>query len=578
MNFKLEVLDPVTHQGLFYTPSNSHVNTKNRLTAPLLFSEFVEAARSYPIIFSLSEGDEKLTPMALLGTGDSRGNLFLDAEGNWLENHLIPGSLESYPFYIGPMNDKGTPSVLIDINAPHFQQGTLSPENSFPLFTPSGNPTPFLEGIRKKLLKYQIELGQTDWMVYKLYEQNLFQTKQLSDLISVSNEENAKLSTFFILDPVKLDDLPNDYFLALRQQGMMQSLYALLAAQNNFISLASGLARNGRSAPRKLIPEVQSHNSFLLTNKLEQTDKSTLIIAWFGLAIFSGLLANYLFSSPRSPVAVVQQPVVESRSKPAASPDKQNPSPMNPVQMNEPVAASATTPEHHQDDSIPQAEPEDNDPGLSLPSSEDRPPATLEPVALSPVIATLPNTISSAAPPSDEGSESVSPDVDSTFEQRNPLDDEAMDSMKEDGLIEEVRPAEADNAQLVNTELPTLLPKQRQESDQMTSELPSELNNQPLPPAISQEMNQLIDGVKRNITESRLTLPKGDNAMDKIEQLKKLSPNSSQVDFLLNTVFERFLELAIWDRSGRAKLYLEKAESIYPGDPRISEIERLISE
>ncbi len=66
--------------------------------------------------------------------------------------------------------------------------------------------------------------------------------------------------------------------------------------------------------------------------------------------------------------------------------------------------------------------------------------------------------------------------------------------------------------------------------------------------------------------------------MEKVAKLQALNLDNPVVDELLNTVFERFLELAIWDRSGRSKLYLEKAGKIFPDDPRIEETEELISE
>ncbi len=179
MHIKLEILHPEDHQKLLYTPQNSYIHTAKRLTAPLLFSEFIAASRSYPIIFSLSEGDEKLTPMALLGTDAADGNLSIGKHGQWLEGRMIPASLENYPFYTGPIDENGDITLLIDINAPHFQPSPPS-QTSYNLFTASGEASPTLKTIRKKHLTHQKELGHTDWIVFKLYEQNLFQAKKLA--------------------------------------------------------------------------------------------------------------------------------------------------------------------------------------------------------------------------------------------------------------------------------------------------------------------------------------------------------------------------------------------------------------
>ncbi|MBF0357264.1 MAG: SapC family protein, partial [Magnetococcales bacterium] len=309
MHIKLEILHPEDHQKLLYTPQNSYVHTAKRLMAPLLFSEFIAASRSYPIIFYLSEGDEKLTPMAMLGTDASEGNLSIGKHGRWLDGRMIPASLENYPFYTGPIDEKGDITLLIDINAPHFQP---SPANltSYSLFTASGEATPTLKTIRKKHLANQKELGHTDWIVSKLYEMNLFQAKKLHDFLP--EKQFTQQHSFFILDQKKLEELPDEYFLGMRQQGLLTNLYALINSQNNFALLTKPAEQYLDPDPESWLEDIQKNQP--TTEGKPSSKGAQPVIALIGVILLASLLIYYNLSSSK-PISIAKQPAETATAK-----------------------------------------------------------------------------------------------------------------------------------------------------------------------------------------------------------------------------------------------------------------------
>ncbi|MBF0443947.1 MAG: SapC family protein [Magnetococcales bacterium] len=565
MNIKLEILHPSEHKELIYTPQNCYSNMAKRLLAPLLFSELIEAARCYPIIFYLSKGDEKLTPMALLGTEPARGNVSITEQGKWMESRMIPASISSYPFYPGHIDENGQLTLLIDRHAPHFQQKSSDDNTGQPLFTPTGEATPTLKNIRKKHLNYQKEMGHTDWVVYKLYEKNLFQTKKLSEFLP--GEKVAQLSNFFVLDQKKLEELPDEDFLELRQLGLMVNLYALITSQNNFSLLSKSTPHISEPSSYTRPEEVSILTTEPVTPEKTKDNRLFLVIAVAIIGILSGVIIH-LNSSINKNIAYTQvvKKATEVKEVKEVSKPKLNSSKTE-VTTHEKQPQSAKAQTTHKEEILNI---------LTLPPNS-APPLTDSKVKQQDMELSLDN---SSVPVETEQSLPTSKKTDEML-----VDSDAENTTTVVNSPKTLTPPEVKQeitppnqvTFLIEQPLPDLSPKKRP----LGQSSPSPFKEQAEAELLEQQsphVNILIDGIKRNITESRLSLPRGDNALEKVAQLQELNIDSPIVEELLNTVFERFLELAIWDRSGRAKLYLEKAGKIFPGDPRIEEIEGLVSE
>jgi hypothetical protein len=576
MKLKLEVLSAEDHQDLIYTPQNHYINMAKRLTAPILVSEFVAAARCYPIIFSLSEGDEKLTPMALFGTEESKGNSAITEHGRWQENSMIPFSLESYPFYTGPLDEHGNITLLIDANAPHFHNESPA-ETGQRLFTASGEATSTLQTIRKKHLSYQKELGHTDWVVYKLYEHNLFQIKQISDFLP--DEQASHINNFFVLDAKKLEELPDEYYLELRQQGMMTNIYSLIASQNNFSLLSRSLTSSDQPISSSWSPEVQNQQTPPEKPEPQKPVKQISTTTWLGLILLAVLLTYFANHTKEQPepthqpakvattvpdVVIVPDTTVKETIDPETKPTQPSPVQHEETEITAPNM-SIETPDQEPDSDL---------------SARDVPEEVV--AAIQPVQEPTPATTEAPSNPQESVAVEPSPPVakevaPATIQPTEQIKVEEPTAVQTSAKLAQKEPV----AEIVIYSDPLSVPKKRPESARKkpspfgTRNDDSALKQQST--ALGEEAKALIDGINRNITESRLSLPKGDNALEKVEELQKLNIDSPIIDELLNTVFERFLELAIWDRSGRAKIYMQKAEEILPGDPRIAEIKDLIS-
>ena len=75
--------------------------------------EFVEAAKHYPIVFSMDEG---VMPTVVLGL--EQNNNFIDKNDHWVDGAYIPAYVRRYPFVFTSVPDSDNLVLCIDEAAP----------------------------------------------------------------------------------------------------------------------------------------------------------------------------------------------------------------------------------------------------------------------------------------------------------------------------------------------------------------------------------------------------------------------------------------------------------------------------
>ena len=92
------------HRGLSVRTGHDYGFASDLSAVPLLATEFENASREYPIIFSATNGG--CTPSALVGLRDAE-NLFVTADHGW-DAKYIPAFIRRYPFVFSqaPGDDK----------------------------------------------------------------------------------------------------------------------------------------------------------------------------------------------------------------------------------------------------------------------------------------------------------------------------------------------------------------------------------------------------------------------------------------------------------------------------------------
>lgn len=199
--------------------------------------EFPEVGREYPIAFVPSDRDANgkvhVAPVALLGLRE-RENLYLQADGSWGARY-VPAFLRRYPFAYTPVS-QGQVGIVVDAASDSFND-----TEGEPLLTDAGEPTPFLDSVRKFLDRFEEEAARTRALCDRLLELELLRGGEVNG--QLADGQTVKADGFFMVDEDKLRNLSDAVVLELHRNGVLALLHAHLLSMGQVQGLASRLLK-----------------------------------------------------------------------------------------------------------------------------------------------------------------------------------------------------------------------------------------------------------------------------------------------------------------------------------------------
>lgn len=214
------------HAALTLGPSPTGYQFASKVLSVLLSaSEFFEAARIYPIIFTVNS-DKGVKALALLGLEDGE-NLFVNEDGKW-DAQYIPAYFRRYPFVTSDDQD-GKMFICFDESYDGFDI-----EGGVPLFE-NGEPTAKTKEIQSFLQDYFVEIQRTAQAGAMLLEKGLL--KQISAQANLVSGQKYTLSDMYVVDEQKLASLSDEDVLSMFRSGMLALVNAHLLSLRNLASL-----------------------------------------------------------------------------------------------------------------------------------------------------------------------------------------------------------------------------------------------------------------------------------------------------------------------------------------------------
>lgn len=186
---------------------------------PLTVAEFTFAAISYPIIFA---GPEHL-PLAVMGI-NSGENLFVNEDGSFVAGGYVPAYVRRYPFVLAADEAQQRMVVCIERNAAIF---TDKAKADLPLFDDLGEPSEYTQNAIKFCEDFEGERRRTESFVKLLLELDLFEQRE--SIFNMPKDdgtfEPVKLAEYFAVSEAKLNALPADKLVQLRDNGALEKIY-----------------------------------------------------------------------------------------------------------------------------------------------------------------------------------------------------------------------------------------------------------------------------------------------------------------------------------------------------------------
>ncbi len=224
-----EPLNSEVHGNLGVTLDQAHpfLFAKETQLVPITVAEFASAALSYPIIFA---GTER-TPAVVMGLQNDH-NAYIDAKGVMVDGAYVPAFLRRYPFV--PATNNGDPEnlmVCVDRAAP-----IVNDKPELPFFE-NGKPSAFTNNAIEFIQNYEAETQGSRNFVKVMSDLDLFETQDVTIPQPAADGKSLvqqKIGEFVGLSQDKLNKLPTDKVIELRDNGGLFALYAQLLSQANW--------------------------------------------------------------------------------------------------------------------------------------------------------------------------------------------------------------------------------------------------------------------------------------------------------------------------------------------------------
>ena len=219
-----EPLNPETHGNLgisMMAAPPGFVAESNII--PLTVAEFPAASLSFPIVFV---GDSKM-PVAAMGLTQGQ-NMFVAADGQFRPDAYLPAFARRYPFVFANDDQQQRLILCVDTSAPMVKMN-----NPDVPFFENGQPTEFTQNAMNFCNEFETERQRTESFVALLTSLDLLAPRET--VYRPANPDGTpgepqKIAEYFAVDEEKLNKLPADKLVELRDNGALMHIYAHLVS------------------------------------------------------------------------------------------------------------------------------------------------------------------------------------------------------------------------------------------------------------------------------------------------------------------------------------------------------------
>jgi len=219
-----------THAKLGISEEQRFAFSKELNALYITVTEFVQAAKHYPIVFSANEDATEFVPM--VATGLSKGeNRFVDDKGNWEKGIYVPAYARRYPFCVVEINNEEDTEIqkLVCVDESAMSEDATS------LFDKDGEPSEAWQQFQVFMEEYESSRIATMVFTSKLAEHDLFEVFE-ARAKHVSGEEYHMINMYRINEK-KLNKLTAKVLKELMSSNYMYFIYAHLMSLDNFQGL-----------------------------------------------------------------------------------------------------------------------------------------------------------------------------------------------------------------------------------------------------------------------------------------------------------------------------------------------------
>lgn len=195
---------------------------------PVVLSEFLKLAVQFPIAFTKNKDTGQFVCVAMFGFNPNE-NLFIK-NGEW-DSLYIPLQIKRQPFFLGNSEqDQNEFVICID-----SKNKSIQSDIGEAVFDEQGKETPYTENIKAILAELVNGEAETQTFINRLSDLKLLQSMHLE--ITFGNGESTRVEGMYTINEERLNRLNQDEIFGLHQQGLLSSIYTMIASLGHIYGL-----------------------------------------------------------------------------------------------------------------------------------------------------------------------------------------------------------------------------------------------------------------------------------------------------------------------------------------------------
>jgi len=218
-------IDSKRHAQAAIRPGSAFEFARQTNSIPLNTIEFIEAAKHYPVVFTMGESP---VPVAIVGL--EKTNYFIEADHSWKKGAYIPAYVRQYPFVFFEKPEEKKFYLCIDEGSPHFSPEPK--EGAHPLYKDDGSPADITNNALQFCTAFYNHYVITRNFCKDLKDNNLLSPYQSE--IKLMSGRKINLAGFQMIDEKAVNNLSDEVFLEFRRKGWLPFIYFMLASTANW--------------------------------------------------------------------------------------------------------------------------------------------------------------------------------------------------------------------------------------------------------------------------------------------------------------------------------------------------------
>ena len=192
---------------------------------PLTIDEFIDAQRSFPIVFSAGEDP---VPLALMGLNEGV-NTFVDDDGQLMDRVYVPAYARRYPFILARLRqDSDDLSLCFDPTS-----GVIGDhKEGNDLFTDAGEPSDYTKQVLEFCQKFEESGARTKAFMEQLTALDLLMDGEIAITQAENPDKPFVYRGFRMVDENKFRELSAEKLEELHKNGILILIHAHLFSLN----------------------------------------------------------------------------------------------------------------------------------------------------------------------------------------------------------------------------------------------------------------------------------------------------------------------------------------------------------